>query len=294
MKANKHNIFLIVSILSYSTTLRLIIIKQDFIPASIAVIVTLTIFNLAHFSSHSKYKSYIIATSSIACIILIIGLIQQGIGPHILYISSASIILHAAYLLYIRSKKVYKQDILRVNTREFVTTGTYIFSILMSASISIITVGILRNLPFNCETIYQVAHQQTHKDEQSHTKQIITKNDLKQIENNQDITKILEQLTNDIKYTIKDYQEQFLTPILNERKTLSIQICEQIYQNIQSKFAKPEVQLATMVPLFLLLSPIIAIIMYIVSAISLIAIFMGKKIGIYKMKIVSKQGKERE
>jgi len=80
--------------------------------------------------------------------------------------------------------------------------------------------------------------------------------------------------------------------LMGEREKINMSVCQTLFENIQSQFQKPGFQAAILLPLFLLLSPIIRLLLYLLSSATTILIQVFIKTRIYRKRIVMREVEE--
>jgi hypothetical protein len=165
----------------------------------------------------------------------------------------------------------------------------YVFTVFVTITYSILMVGILGRIPFDCDSIagsYDTVwstiirpREKTSESIQSRWDNNINK---PSITNNNGISQRLQELEN---LELRDN-------IMAQSEEINKNICLTVFENLQNQFQKPWFQAAILIPLFLILSPIVRIFFFIISGISLLLIQLFIKTGIYKKRKVMREVEE--
>jgi hypothetical protein len=79
---------------------------------------------------------------------------------------------------------------------------------------------------------------------------------------------------------------------MTQREQINRNICLTVFENIQTQLQKPWFQAAILFPLFLILSPIIRLLLYIISGITLLVIEFFIKSKVYRKRKVMREVEE--
>lgn len=281
--------------LSYSAAVVLYVLSVYFLFYSVqllyaGVAITLLLFSL-HFTviSAQKYKIYIRKRYRVLWLIisgLFLFISTQYNSNLIIF---AYIVYHIGLYLFLYNKHWFLTNNISPNPWIFCNVGMYLFTIFCTVTYSILMVGILENIPFDCDVIYEsydAVGQAVSSPRDNFSDRIGWWID--NISNTKNI---------DNTSTLNEWRSEFAEwdiwdGIVNEREKINKNICTTVFENIQTQFQKPGFQAAILFPLFIILSPIIRIVLYLVSAITFLVIELLIKSNIYKKRKVMKEVEE--
>lgn len=272
-----------ITVILYLVSIYFLFYKAQLVEWSFAVIGLLFSIHFAVISA-KQYKLYVKKINRILLLIFSSGIIALTTQYNPTLIILAYVIFHIGLYLYIAGKRGFITNSISPHPRYFANVGMYLFTLFCTVSYSIIMIGILWRIPFDCVTI---------EDSYDKVGSFISDPLQKGLTNVQEFFK-----KNPDAITITDPEsagllDELLTlevwdTFLSERTKINNNICNTLFDNIQSQFQKPWFQIAILLPLFLIMSPIIRIILYVVSAVTTIVIQLFIKLKIYRKHKVTK------
>lgn len=285
---SKHSITYTITLCLYALSLYFLFFVVQLLRASIAVLGLLVSIHFAVMSiTHSTMR---INTRNRILWVLVSGTLIAFTAPYnpVLMIL-AYLVFHLGLYFYI----IGKNSFLRTTTPHiwyYANTSMYLFTVFFTISLGILMIGISWKIPFDCQTI---------EDGYSKTVSFFTAPveqwyALITHQSNTDswYQNLLLQTGQDdsgIAALFVMYKNQLLHDVFSERKQLNTDICRYLFDNIQIQLQKPWFQLAILFPLFLILSPVIRIILYIVSVCMMFVTRLLIKIGVYRKHTTTKE-----
>lgn len=286
-KYAKQWITYILTVLLYATSLYFLFYKAQLLPWWLSVLAMLFV---AHFAAISAKRYRLVIRKRGRLLWLVISsilLFFTTIYNPILIIISY-VLFHVGLYFFILAKYAILNNNISPHPWVFANVGMYLFTVFFTISYSILMVGIVWRIPFDCESIAagydKIWWLVTNPIEKSWDKiqQFIDKN-ATTISKDADVSIGFLQELSDLE--LRD-------SIMGEREKINMTICQSLFDNIKSQFQKPWFQAAILLPLFLLLSPIIRLLLYLLSAMTTLVIQIFIKTRIYRKRIVMREVEE--
>jgi hypothetical protein len=254
------------------------------------LIITLVMLFVAHFAAISAKRDRLVIRKSgwLAWILLswLLLFLTTDYSPVLIILSY--VVFHIGLYFFVLAKYAILNNNISPDPWVFSNVGMYLFTAFFTVSYSILMVGIVWRIPFDCQSIAagydRVGWLVSSPAEKSWDKI------QKFIQDN------TESVIQDKKMPAWFFQEladlELRDSIMGEREQINMSICQTLFDNIQSQFQKPWFQTAILLPLFLILSPIIRILLYILSAITTLIIQLFIKTWVYHKRKVMREVEE--
>lgn len=271
----------------YGMSLYFLFYKVDLLYWWISVFIMLFV---AHFAAISakKYRLVIRKGGWILWLFLssIVLFFTTIYSPVLIIISY--ICFHIGLYFFVLAKYAILNNNISPNPWVFSNVGMYLFTVFFTISYSILMVGIVWRIPFDCDSIAAgydtVGWLLTNPIEKSWDKiQYFIDSNATNIAKDANVSVGFLQELSDLE--LRD-------SIMGEREKINMNVCQALFDSMKLQFQKPWFQAAILLPLFLIISPIIRILLYILSAITTLLIQIFIKTRIYRKRTVMKEVEE--
>jgi len=253
-------------------------------------LVVLAMLFVAHFAAISakKYKLAISKRSWLARILLswLLLFFTTIYNPVLIIISY--VCFHIGLYFFVLAKYAILNNNISPHPWLFSNVGMYLFTVFFTVSYSILMVGIVGRIPFDCESIAawyaRAGWLVTNPIERSWDRiQNFIDTNATDIAKDSDVSVgFVQELSN---LELRD-------SLIGERDRINMSVCQTLFDNIQWQFQKPWFQAAILFPMFLILSPIVRILLYILSAATTLTIQLLIKTRVYRKRMVMKEVEE--
>lgn len=272
-----------ITVALYLVSVYFVFYKAQLVEWSFAIVALLFSIHFAVISA-KHYKLYVKKLNRAALLIVSSVIIALTTDYNQILIILSYVIFHIGLYLYIVGKRGFINNSISPHPWYFSNAGMYMFTLFCTVSYSIIMIGILGRIPFDCVTI---------EDSYDRIWSFISTPLEKGIANIQDFVKKNPDTIIESSDLPAWFLDEFMSldawdTFINERTKINNNICNTLFDNIQSQFQKPWFQVAILLPLFLVLSPIIRLILYVVSTVTMITIQLFIKLKIYRKHKVTK------
>lgn len=198
------------------------------------------------------------------------------------------VLFHVGLYFFVLAKYAILNNNISPHPWVFSNVGMYLFTAFFTVSYSILMVGIVWRIPFDCDSIAawytRVGWLVTNPIEKSWDKiQDFIDSNATNIATDANVSMGFLQELSDLE--IRD-------SLMGEREKINMSVCQTLFDNIQSQFQKPGFQTAILLPMFLILSPIIRILLYILSGVTTLIIQLFIKTRIYRKRMVMREVEE--
>lgn len=254
------------------------------------LIVVLVMLFVAHFAAISA-KRYRLAISKwgwLAWILLswLLLFATTEYSPILVIISY--VCFHIGLYFFVLAKYAILNNNISPHPWVFANVGMYLFTAFFTISYSILMVGIVGKIPFDCDSIAAGYNKvwwlvSTPAEKTWDKIQNFIQDNAEDIAQDGKIPAWFLQEFSDL---------ELWDSIMGEREKINMSICQTLFDNIQSQFQKPWFQAAILLPLFLLLSPIIRILLYVLSWLATLLIQIFIKTRVYRKRVVMKEVEE--
>lgn len=286
-KYAKQWITYVLTVVLYVASLYFLFFKAQLLPWWLSVLAMLFI---AHFAAISAKRYRLVIRKRGRALWLLassILLFFTTIYSPVLIIISY-ICFHIGLYFFVLAKYAILNNNISPHPWIFSNVGMYLFTMFFTISYSILMVGIVGRIPFDCDSIaagYNTVwwFVSSPIEKSWDTIQTFIEKNANTIAKDADVSVWFLQELSDLE--LRD-------SIMGEREKINMSICQSLFDNIKSQFQKPGFQAAILLPLFLLLSPIIRILLYILSAITTIIIQFFIKTRIYRKRMVMREVEE--
>lgn len=286
-KYAKQWITYVLTVVLYVASLYFLFFKAQLLPWWLSVLAMLFI---AHFAAISAKRYRLVIRKRGRALWLLVSsilLFFTTIYSPVLIIISY-ICFHIGLYFFVLAKYAILNNNISPHPWIFSNVGMYLFTMFFTISYSILMVGIVGRIPFDCDsiaagynTVWWIVSSPIEKSWD--TIQTFIEKNANTIAKDADVSVWFLQELSDLE--LRD-------SIMGEREKINMSICQSLFDNIKSQFQKPGFQAAILLPLFLLLSPIIRILLYILSAITTIIIQFFIKTRIYRKRMVMREVEE--
>jgi len=253
-------------------------------------LVVLAMLFVAHFAAISakKYKLTISKLSWLGRILLswLLLFFTTIYNPVLIIISY--VCFHIGLYFFVLAKYAILNNNISPHPWLFSNVGMYLFTVFFTVSYSILMVGIVGRIPFDCESIAawyaRAGWLVTNPIERSWDRiQNFIDTNATDIAKDSDVSVgFVQELSN---LELRD-------SLIGERDRINMSVCQTLFDNIQWQFQKPWFQAAILFPMFLILSPIVRILLYILSAATTLTIQLLIKTRVYRKRMVMKEVEE--
>lgn len=286
-KYAKQRITYVLTVVLYGMSIYFLFYKAQLLPWWLSVLAMLFV---AHFAAISAKRYRLVIRKRGWLLWLIVSsilLFFTTIYSPVLIIISY-VLFHVGLYFFVLAKYAILNNNISPHPWVFSNVGMYLFTVFFTVSYSILMVGIVWRIPFDCESIAagyeKVWWLVTNPIEKSRDKiqQFIDKN-ATTIAKDTDLPLWFLQELSDL---------ELWDSLMGEREKINMSVCQTLFENIQSQFQKPGFQAAILLPLFLLVSPIIRLLLYILSAMTTLVIQIFIKTRIYRKRTVMREVEE--
>jgi len=196
-------------------------------------------------------------------------------------------IYHIGLYLLVSSKYTFLTRNTSLHPRWFCNAGMYLFTLFCTISCSIVMVGVLGSIPFDCDSIYD-RYDAVWDTVSSPREKIRDRAQwfFADAGSNPPSNTLVGQWRDEL------WDLAIWDNIASERDQINRNICNTIFENIQEQLQKPWFQAAIIFPLFLILSPIIRLFTYLISWLSFLVMQFLLKTNIYRKRKVMREVEE--
>lgn len=286
-KYAKQRITYVLTVALYATSLYLLFHKAQLLEWWLVVLAMLFV---AHFAAISAKKYRLVIRKRgwflwllVSSIVLFVTTIYS---PFLIIISY--ICFHIGLYFFVLAKYAILNNNISPHPWIFCNVGMYLFTVFFTVSYSILMVGIVWRIPFDCDSIaawYNTAAGLVSSQiEKSWDKiQNFIDTNATNIAKDADVSVwFLQELSN---LELRD-------SLMGEREKINMSVCQALFDNIKSQFQKPGFQAAILLPLFLILSPIIRLLSYLLSGVTTLVIQIFIRTRIYRKRVVMREVEE--
>ena len=280
--------------ITYALTIVLYVLSLYFLFYQVQLLewwlIVLAMLFVAHFAAISarKHKLTISKRNWLVRLLLSWLLLFATTLYNPILIIISYVCFHIGLYFFVLAKYVVLNNNISPHPWLFSNVGMYIFTAFFTVSYSILMVGIVGRIPFDCDSIAawyaKAGWLVTNPIEKSWDK----------IQNFIDTNAI--NIVEDADMSVGFIQEfsdlELWDSLIGERDKINMSLCQTLFDNIQWQFYKPWFQAAILFPMFLILSPIMRVLLYILSAIITLTIQFLIKTRIYRKRTVMKEVEE--
>lgn len=238
-------------------------------------------FSLISIQASSNWIGYRQRAVWIGVSAAILGLITDH---STLLIIVSYLLFHMGLLFLLGSKRDALNNNITTAPWAYCNAGMYVFSVFVTLSYGILMLGVLGNIPFDCDSI---AHSPEKTDISRPRERISesaqSRRETTATQSPKSANGALAQLREEIENL------ELRDGITTQRQQINRSICLTVFESIQNQLQKPWFQAIILFPLFILLSPIVRIVFYMLSIVTLILMQVFLKTKIYRKRKVLRE-----
>ncbi len=216
-------------------------------------------------------------------VILITGAVLYFTGN--IWLALSSLLRHIAIGSVVYSLEEVMTNRRRFRTKEYFSTGWVLFSVFFTLSFITAFMGRNQTFTLSCEEIYDASHAVIRYSEDTlHlnvTKPILTGS------NSEVNTGIYTPLTwsDDRTFAslVQTYKQQLIDDTIANQTNVNQKVCQVFIDQIKELYTKPGFRVSVILLMFLVISPLLRITLFIISAINTFIFTIFKKTKVYKV-----------
>lgn len=255
----------------------------DILFIGLSFVLRYVFFSLVHYSyiEHRGYRFFHLVYIWAILFLSIIRFTLTGFSFAAILMPLLTLLLY--YTLF-TSKKNFHTAVVWSGSRWYIAAGSTTIIVIITFLFSTIVVSRIETIQPNCDVITKnIWNRQTDDTNTSYNFDKLFADFDAVFSNGATINE-----------TFNSYKDDFLSQIWQQRTLITLQICENISGLIQTNIKKPQIQLAILISLGIILWPIVWILFWVIRIFAWLVLFIAKKFGLYEKKIITKEIEIRE